>query len=53
MLLCTSVDQINFIHPIDDNEIYIAEAVVTGMGKTFLEVYATAHVLDGKELILA
>lgn len=48
-----SVDKINFIRPIYDNEIYIAEAIVTGMGKTSLEVYATAHVLDGKELVLA
>lgn len=48
-----SVDKINFIRPIYDNEMYVAEAIVTGMGNTSLEVYATAHVMEGKELLLA
>lgn len=48
-----SVDKINYIRPIYDSEFYRVEAIVTGMGRTSLEVYATAHVMEGEELILA
>lgn len=48
-----SIDRMNFIRPIYDNEIYRAESIVTGIGNTSLEVYATAHVLEGSDYTLA